>query len=202
MFNQGPQLRSAMEKCDMTNAGTPLNFYMFRFPTYFFSLKLFLQRRPIFRSKHCFYLSAGVAEKMGSIECVRGSNAVQLCWLFPGSNIFKSKTLKLVFAQRPGCNHSRWTLAGVMGATATNPGAFAAISRVRANPSADPGLYFSLFWLNFLVIHNPNIYMLSWYVCVKLTIGAKLNKSWSTNVSVLYEIIKNYKRPFRDLRPR
>ena len=139
MFNPGPQLRSAMEKCDMTNAGTPLNFYMFRFPTHFFSLKFFLQRRPIFRNKQCFYLSAGVAEKMGSIECVRGSNAVQLCWLFPGSNIFKSKTLILVFAQRPGCNHSRWTLAGVMGATATNPGAFAAISKVRANPSADQG---------------------------------------------------------------
>ena len=127
--------------------GPRWTFICLDFPLIFFSLKFFLQRRPIFRNKHCFYLSAGVAVKMGSIECVRGSNAVQLCWLFPGSNIFKSKTLKLVFAQRPGCNHSRWTLAGVMGATATNPGAFAAISRVRANPSADQGVCISRFSL-------------------------------------------------------
>ena len=78
-----------------------------------------------------------------------GDQTLFSCVDFSLVQIFKSKTLILVFAQRPGCNHSRWTLAGVMGATATNPGAFAAISRVRANPSADPGLYFSLFWLNF-----------------------------------------------------
>ena len=84
--------------------------------------------------------------KWGALN-VWGDQTLFSCVDFSQVQIFKSKTLILVFAQRPGCNHSRWTLAGVMGATATNPGAFAAISRVRANPSADQGVCISRFSL-------------------------------------------------------